>query len=161
MSATLSQSAASKATTILETTSKMSPNTFTFGGAFLTYLTKSSVGTLGNCPKVIRTENLQPSVTSGKNLRSIEFQIRPERPLTSVRVSKYPLVKTGLRLSFWQQWTQYTLLTPFFSIPFLLCFVLFCCCCCCCCFLRKKKIFYIFILFFSFFYFYFHFFNWH
>ena len=149
MSATLSQSAASKATTILETTSKMSPNTFTFGGAFLTYLTKSSVGTLGNCPKVIRTENLQPSVTSGKDLRSIGLEIRPERPLTCVRVSKYPLLKTGLRLLFWQQWTQYTLLTPFFSIPFLLCFVLFCCCCCCC-FLRKKNFFISLFYFFHF-----------
>ena len=88
---------------------------------FFDVLTKSSVRTLGNCPKVIRTENLQPSVTSGKDLRSIGLEIRPERPLTCVRVSKYPLLKTGLRLLFWQQWTQYTLL---FRHRF--CYVLYC-----------------------------------
>ena len=43
-----------------------------FLGCFLKYLTKSLVGTYNHCPKVIRTRNTHPSVTSGENLRSVK-----------------------------------------------------------------------------------------
>ena len=98
----------------------------------------------GNYPKFIRTENIQPSVTIGEDLKATGHQIRPQRPVTSVRRSKQPLLETRFRLSFWQQWANIHLKLHFFdtiNFIFLTFFLFRSCSWCCCCF--EEKIFFI------------------
>ena len=49
-------------------------------GAFFTYLIALSVDTSGSGPKTTCTGNLHPSVTSGKNLKSIGRHTHPQGP---------------------------------------------------------------------------------
>ena len=58
-------------------------------GSFLTYFITSSVGTKDNGPKPTCTGNLQPSVTFGENLRSIEHQMDPQAQFMSVRKQRF------------------------------------------------------------------------
>ena len=74
---------------------------------FLMYLMKSSVGTRGNDTIIIRTGNLHPSVTSGKNLRSIGRQMLSQRLLIFVRSKNILRWKLDRGCHFGNNWPIY------------------------------------------------------
>ena len=77
---------------------------------FLTYLMRSSVGTWGNSPKIIRTKNLYLYVISGENLRSIICQC----------VLSVLLYLWGAKISFFGNWIEVVILAAMGQYIFLI-----------------------------------------
>ena len=84
---------------------------------------KSSVGTWGNGPKVIRNGNLHHSVTSGENLRSIGRQIHPQRSLIFAKGQNILYWKLGRGCHFSSNGSIYIFNFNFLNIAFSFFFV--------------------------------------